>query len=52
MSLNYKNPLTSSQLDGSNSVSRTSVFGTNFSVLQIGGYMEVFLITYQQVDRD
>ena len=42
MSLNYKNPLTSSQLDGSNSVSRTSVFGTNFSVLQTGGYMEVY----------
>ncbi len=42
MSLNYKNPLTSTQLDGSNSVSRTSVFGTNFSVLQIGGYMEVY----------
>jgi hypothetical protein len=45
MSLNYKNPLTSTQLDGSNSVSRTSVFGTNFSVLQIGGYMEVYSLS-------
>jgi hypothetical protein len=44
MNLNYKNPLTSTQLDGSNSVSRTSVFGTNFSVLQTGGYMEVYTL--------
>lgn len=44
MSLTYKNPLTSTQLDGSNSVSRTSVFGTNFSVLQTGGYMEVYTL--------
>jgi len=44
MSLNYKNPISSTQLDGSNSVSRTSVFGTNFSVLQTGGYMEVYTL--------
>jgi len=42
MSFNYKNPLSSTQLDGTNSVSRTSVFGTNFSVLQTGGYMEIY----------
>ena len=42
MSFNYQNPLSSTQLDGSNSVSRTSVFGTNFSVLQTGGYMEIY----------
>ena len=42
MSFPYKNPLTSSQLSGPNSVVRTSTFGTNFSVLQTGGYMEVY----------
>jgi len=42
MSFNYQNPLSSTQLDGANSVSRTSVFGTNFSVLQTGGYMEIY----------
>jgi hypothetical protein len=38
----YKNPLSSSQLAGPNSVARTSTFGTNFSVLQTGGHMEVY----------
>jgi hypothetical protein len=42
MSFPYKNPLSSSQLSGPNSVVRTSTFGTNFSVLQTGGYMEVY----------
>ena len=42
MSFPYKNPLSSSQLAGPNSVVRTSTFGTNFSVLQTGGYMEVY----------
>lgn len=44
MSFIYKNPLTSSQLDSSSSVTRDKVFGTNFSVLQIGGYMEVYTL--------
>ena len=44
MSFIYKNPLTSSQLDASSSVTRDKVFGTNFSVLQIGGYMEVYTL--------
>ena len=44
MSFPYKNPITASQLSGSESVSRTSTFGTNFSVLQIGGYMEVYTL--------
>ena len=42
MSSLYKNPLSSSQQSGPESVSRTSTFGTNFSVLQTGGYMEVY----------
>jgi len=44
MSFIYKNPITSSQLTGAESVSRTSTFGTNFSVLSIGGYMEVYTL--------
>src|SRR6056300_560003 len=42
MSFNYKNPLSSSQLSNVESVSREKVIGTNFSVLQVGGYMEVY----------
>ena len=45
MAFQYKNPITSSQLSGSESVARTSTFGTNFSVLQTGGYMEVYYLT-------
>ena len=45
MAVPYKNPLTSSQLSGPNSISRTSTFGTNFSVLDIGGYMEVYYLS-------
>ncbi len=44
MSLQYKNPLTSSLLDGTESTLRTKTFGTNFSVLQTGGYMEVYTL--------
>lgn len=42
MSLIYKNPLSSVQLTNVESVQRDDVFGTNFSVLQVGGYMEVY----------
>lgn len=42
MSLTYKNPISSSQLVSTESVNRESTFGTNFSVLQVGGYMEVY----------
>ena len=42
MSVPYKNPLSSIQFSQPSSVSRTTVFGTNFSVLSIGGYMEVY----------
>jgi hypothetical protein len=38
----YKNPISSEQLNGVQSVQRNEVFGTNFSVLSVGGYMEVF----------
>ena len=42
MAFEYKNPISSSQLNGTESVSRTKTYGTNFSVLQVGGYMEVY----------
>jgi hypothetical protein len=42
MSVPYQNPLSSVQVSTPQSVPRTSVFGTNFSVLNVGGYMEVY----------
>jgi hypothetical protein len=42
MSFPYKNPITETQLAGTDSVSRTSVFGSGFSVHSVGGYMEVY----------
>ena len=45
MSFPYKNPLSSSQLTGVNSVPTGKVYGTNFSVLQTGGYMEVYSLS-------
>jgi hypothetical protein len=45
MSFPYKNPITASQISGTESASRTSTFGTNFSVLQTGGYMEVYTLS-------
>jgi hypothetical protein len=42
MSVPYKNPISSVQVSMPQSVSRTSVFGTNFSILNVGGYMEVY----------
>ena len=44
MSFIYKNPLSSTQIGGENSVQREDNFGTNFSVLQVGGYMEVYYL--------
>jgi hypothetical protein len=41
----YKNPISSEQLNGVQSVERSETFGTNFSVLGVGGYMEVFNLT-------
>ena len=45
MSFIYKNPTSATQLTGTDSVGRSSVIGTNFSVLQTGGYMEVYNIS-------
>src|SRR5210317_297520 len=42
MAFQYKNPITDAQLNSTESVSRTKTYGTNFSVLQVGGYMEVY----------
>ena len=44
MSFIYKNPLSSTQLTSQESVARGKVFGTNYSVLQTGGYMEVYTL--------
>ena len=44
MSFIYKNPTSSTQLGGENSVLRDDTFGTNFSVSQVGGYMEVYYL--------
>jgi hypothetical protein len=44
MSFIYKNPLSSTQVGGESSVQREDNFGTNFSVLQVGGYMEVYYL--------
>jgi len=45
MSFNYKNPITPLSSLGNISVSRTDIFGTNFSVLSTGGYMEVYSLS-------
>jgi hypothetical protein len=42
MSFPYKNPLSGVQLSGPNSVPVGKPYGSNFSVLQTGGYMEVY----------
>ncbi len=44
MAFIYKNPISDSQLNTVESVSRDKAFGTNFSVLQVGGYMEVYTL--------
>ena len=41
----YKNPITPLTVIGPNSVLRSDTFGTNYSVLGIGGYMEVYNIS-------
>ena len=40
--LNYKNPLTSNQISAQQSVPVNSVFGVTYSVLNTGGFMEVY----------
>jgi hypothetical protein len=44
MSFNYKNPLSPLNSLGTTSLQRTEVYGTNFSVLSTGGYMEVYTL--------
>jgi hypothetical protein len=45
MALNYKNPTSSEIKSTPESVTRTSTIGTNFSVSQVGGYMEVYTLS-------
>ena len=45
MAFPYKNPISSIQNSASESVTRTVTFGSNFSVLQTGGYMEVYSLS-------
>ena len=45
MSFPYKNPISSIQNSATESVVRTATFGTNFSVLSTGGYMEVYSLS-------
>lgn len=42
--LNYKNPITPISLPGTQSVPRDENYGINFSVLGIGGFMEVYTL--------
>ncbi len=42
MNFNYKNPVTPLTALGNISTKRDDVFGTNFSILSTGGYMEVY----------
>ena len=42
MSFQYKNPISGTLLNGPDSVALDNPQGTNFSVLSIGGYMEVY----------
>jgi len=44
MSFPYQNPLSLAVISGPVSVNRTSTYGTNFSVLQVGGYQEVYYL--------
>ena len=45
MSFNYKNPISAALIDGNLSVPREKTFGTHFSVLGSGGYMEVWSLS-------
>jgi hypothetical protein len=45
MAFEYKNPTTGTQLSGAESIGRTVTFGNTFSVLNIGGYMEVWSLS-------
>jgi hypothetical protein len=42
MSFSYLNPISPNQLTGQQSIERSKTYGTNYSILSTGGYMEVF----------
>jgi len=42
MSVPYKNPISPNQLTGQQSLERTKTYGTSYSTLSTGGYMEVY----------
>ena len=42
MSIPYKNPISPNQLTGQQSLERTKTYGTSYSTLSTGGYMEVY----------
>ena len=44
MPLSYKNPLNPNQVYGPTSVPREVTYGTNFSIYEIGGYMQVYTL--------
>ena len=43
--LQYKNPISPLQVYGSSTVDRSKTFGTSFSVLNTGGFMEVYSLS-------
>jgi len=45
MSFLYKNPISSIQVNGTQTVPRNNTYGTTFSVNNTGGYMEVFSLS-------
>ncbi|CAB4129665.1 hypothetical protein UFOVP117_60 [uncultured Caudovirales phage] len=45
MSFPYKNPISSIQVNGTQSVPRNNTYGTTFSVNNTGGYMEVYSLS-------
>jgi hypothetical protein len=42
MSFPYKNPISPNQLNGQQSLERTKTYGTSYSTLSTGGFMEVY----------
>ena len=44
MSVPYKNPISGLFVSSPSSVEPNQTFGTNFSTLQVGGYMEVYYL--------
>jgi hypothetical protein len=51
MSVPYKNPISGLFVSSPSSVQRNQVYGTNFSTLQVGGYMEVYNLSRDERKR-